>query len=542
MCLDASALRALNLIDAPGSAGSINKHATLLGFSGHGLSNPCLASKQQDLVETFVDDGSSRRKLQKSIASLEDVVSVYQVILKLPGFLETLKGVQYKHEEHKELIDEIYIKPFQAVNENLIKYGEMVESTLDLEELENHNYVIKPDYDERLSGMVLMLNIVRPARYCFRLTKNDAKAIMWNNKYIELGTVKSGVYFTTKKLKALSMDHQEATHEYQRMQSGLVKEVVSITLSSGSSGLILCDARHPCLEVQDDIISFILNDVEMVKDKIISSSDSQLKGVSTIMAEMLETASILRSATQDSLIIIDELGRGTSMYDGFGLAWHIAPHIRTFCLSATHFHDLTALNQELPHVKNLHVVAHVNQEDASVLREKDITLLYKVKPGVSDQSFSIHVAQLANFTENVVKLTKWKADELEDFTTGNCHKKRQESVTLMFAEQSHRSLTSWHVIMPEEVVEICCFWGDAWTWEEEVKGYSSFVGVVPDNMLEKLTWRFLLKSAHDNDDKEYEPDCQSVVSQISRLIKSMSNEGGPGRRWIEDGVIWSFII
>ncbi|KAG1800485.1 DNA mismatch repair protein MutS [Suillus plorans] len=245
MRLDASALRALNLIDAPGSAGSINKHATLLGFSGHGLSNPCLASKRQDLVETFVDDGSSRRKLQddylklmpdlhrlskrfkKSIASLEDVVSVYQVILKLPGFLETLEGVQYKHKEHKELIDEIYIKPFQAVNENLVKYGEMVESTLDLEELENHNYAIKPDYDERLSGMVLMLNIVRPARYCFRLTE---ESIMRNNKYIELGTVKSGVYFTTKKLKALSMDHQEATHEYQRMQSGLVKEVVSINL------------------------------------------------------------------------------------------------------------------------------------------------------------------------------------------------------------------------------------------------------------------------------------------------------------------------
>ncbi|KAG1815227.1 DNA mismatch repair protein [Suillus subaureus] len=570
MRLDASALRALNLIDAPGSAGSINKHATLLGLLnkcktaqgtrllGTWLKQPLInlheIRKRQDLVETFVDDGSSRRTLQddylklmpdlhrlskrfkKSVASLEDVVRTYQVVLKLPGLLETLEGVQYEHEEHKELIDEVYIKPFQTVNDNLVKYGEMVESTLDLEELENHNYAIKPDYDERLQTLADKLVEIRDGLdaehraagkdldldldkklhlensqnygYCFRLTKNDAKAIMRNSKYIELGTVKSGVYFTTKKLKALSTDHQETTHEYQRTQSGLVKEVVSIAstytpvlenldhiiahldvilsfahvsvnapepyvkpkvLDKGTSGLILRDARHPCLEVQDDI-SFIPNDVEMVKgegefqiitgpnmggkstyirqvgvialmaqtgcfvpcseatlpifDSVlcrVGAGDSQLKGVSTFMAEMLETASILRSATQDSLIIIDELGRGTSTYDGFGLAWsiseHIASHIRAFCLFATHFHELTALDQELPHVKNLHVVAHVNQEDASAPRERDITLLYKVEPGVSDQSFGIHVAQLANFPENVVKLAKRKADELEDFAT-----------------------------------------------------------------------------------------------------------------------------
>ncbi|KAG1859584.1 DNA mismatch repair protein [Suillus subalutaceus] len=555
MRLDASALRALNLIDAPGSAGSINKHATLLGLLnkcktaqgtrllGTWLKQPLInlheIRKRQDLVETFVDDGSSRRTLQddylklmpdlhrlskrfkKSIASLEDVVRAYQVVLKLPGLLEALEGVQYEHEEHKELIDEVYIKPFQTVNDNLVKYGEMVESTLDLEELENHNYAIKPDYDERLQALADKLVEIRDGLdaehratgkdldldlekklhlensqnygYCFRLTKNDAKAIMRNSKYIELGTVKSGVYFTTKKLKALSTDHQETTHEYQRTQSGLVKEVVSIAstytpvlenldhiiahldvilsfahvsvnapepyvkpkvLEKGY-GLILRDARHPCLEVQDDI-SFIPNDVEMVKgegefqiitgpnmggkstyirqvgvialmaqtgcfvpcseatlpifDSVlcrVGAGDSQLKGVSTFMAEMLETASILRSATQDSLIIIDELGRGTSTYDGFGLAWsiseHIASNIRAFCLFATHFHELTALDQELPHVKNLHVVAHVNQEDASAPRERDITLLYKVEPGVSDQSFGIHVAQLANFPENVVK-------------------------------------------------------------------------------------------------------------------------------------------
>ncbi|KAH7916001.1 DNA mismatch repair protein [Hygrophoropsis aurantiaca] len=570
MRLDASALRALNLIDAPGSAGSINKNATLLGLLnkcktaqgtrllGTWLKQPLVnlhgIQMRQNLVEIFVDDGAARRTLQddylklmpdmhrlskrfkKSIASLEDVVRVYQVVLKLPGFLELLEGLEVQQEEYKSLLEDQYICQLREYNGNLAKYAEMVEQTLDLDELDRHNYAIKPDYDPRLQKLAgklletrdgldrehratsrdldleldkkLHLENSQSYGYCFRLTKNDAKVINRNKKYIELGTVKSGVYFTTKTLKELASDYQETTDEYSRMQSGLVKEVVSIAstyapvlesldhviahldvilsfahvsvnapesyvkptvLERGTSGLILKEARHPCLEVQDDI-SFIPNDVEMVKNEgefqiitgpnmggkstyirqvgvialmaqigcfvpcseatlpifdsvlcRVGAGDSQLKGVSTFMAEMLETASILRSATKDSLIIIDELGRGTSTYDGFGLAWaiseHIASQIRAFCLFATHFHELTALDQEIPHVKNLHVVAHVSQEDQSAPQDRDITLLYKVQPGVSDQSFGIHVAKLANFPENVVKLAKRRADELEDFST-----------------------------------------------------------------------------------------------------------------------------
>lgn len=101
------------------------------------------------------------------------------------------------------------------------------------------------------------------------------------------------------------------------------------------------------------------------------------------------------------------------------IARHIATTIHAFCLFATHFHELTALDQQISHVKNLHVVAHVTQTGNNT-HDRDIALLYKVEPGehnfprvrlrtdpmlgVSDQSFGIHVAELANFPENVVKV------------------------------------------------------------------------------------------------------------------------------------------
>ena len=102
---------------------------------------------------------------------------------------------------------------------------------------------------------------------------------------------------------------------------------------------------------------------------------------------------------------MDELGRGTSTNEGFGLAWAIAEFIATeincFCLFATHFHEMTAMEAELPNVKNLFV---------SALAVGD-----KVKEGVIDRSYGIHVAEMLKFPEEVLKEAKALASELENF-------------------------------------------------------------------------------------------------------------------------------
>lgn len=132
----------------------------------------------------------------------------------------------------------------------------------------------------------------------------------------------------------------------------------------------------------------------------VGASDSQMRGVSTFMAEMLDTNSILRKAGPRSLVIIDELGRGTSTQDGFGIAWAACERLATIpgctTLFATHFHELTTLSQEREDVTNLHTSA--------MFSDGRIHMMYQVQEGPSDKSFGVQVAALAQFPEEIIKV------------------------------------------------------------------------------------------------------------------------------------------
>jgi DNA mismatch repair protein MSH2 len=248
-------------------------------------------------------------------------------------------------------------------------------------------------------------------------------------------------------------------------------------------------ARHPCVELMD-AVHFVPNDYEIVRGEShfnivtgpnmggkstfirtvgciaimaqcgafvpcesaelsfcdavlarVGAGDAVQKGVSTFMAEMLEAAVILRQATPASLVIIDELGRGTSTFDGYGIAWSISEYLlsksASMVLFATHFHELTQLATKHTGVANRHVTAHVDPDSSQVV------MLYNVEHGPCTRSFGVHVAAMAGFPEDVLTFAKRKSEELEGDLGAEATQQarsRARSAARLFADKQPPSL------------------------------------------------------------------------------------------------------
>jgi DNA mismatch repair protein MutS len=145
----------------------------------------------------------------------------------------------------------------------------------------------------------------------------------------------------------------------------------------------------------------------------VGASDELTRGQSTFMVEMTETANIINNATEKSLVILDEVGRGTSTYDGLSLAWAITEHIATKLkcrtLFATHYHELTELAELFENIKNCNVSV---REWAG-----EVVFLHKILPGGTDKSYGIHVAKLAGLPKSILERSSEILQELESTFT-----------------------------------------------------------------------------------------------------------------------------
>jgi DNA mismatch repair protein MutS len=179
----------------------------------------------------------------------------------------------------------------------------------------------------------------------------------------------------------------------------------------------------------------------------IGASDDLASGRSTFMVEMTETANILHNATPFSLVLMDEIGRGTSTYDGLSLAWacaeHLASAIGAYTLFATHYFELTALPETLAGVQNVHLDA-IEHGDR-------IVFLHAVKDGPANRSYGLQVAALAGIPTAVVAEAKKRLNELENSKIIQHKQKDIEQFSLFQSIPTHPALDQLKELDPDSI-------------------------------------------------------------------------------------------
>ena len=471
----------LNECEASTSTGT--SAAVAASSPSAGASTPA-AAPHSKYVSELTTISNQLRQLKGLAVAVLDMSLAPREFMVLSTFDETLVDVKNRIDDVADAVKE----EFAAMNEEWSSFSGKPLNSVRLE-----------DQDYKTSGGLY-----------FRLpSTNDEKTLREKMPHVLIHQIlKNGVYFSTKELRRLGETQQSLKDEYRSAMRGVVDNAMAVartyapvfehavtviaeldvlmsfahvaatspkgyvrpTMTDSNedgAGIFLEDARHPCVELQDDV-EFIPNDYKMefgksqfhiitgpnmggkstyirglgaivamaqvgsfvpcsaatinVVDAIlcrVGAGDAQQLGISTFMAEMLEASAILQTATKRSLIIVDELGRGTSTFDGFGLAWAISKYIvdTVGCCTqfATHFHELTALEEEGRGVVNFHVSAQETSDTGDGRNADGLVFLYKVNPGPCLQSFGIQVAEMAKIPGGVIAEAKRKAKELENF-------------------------------------------------------------------------------------------------------------------------------
>lgn len=212
-----------------------------------------------------------------------------------------------------------------------------------------------------------------------------------------------------------SVDNASAHATVSQGAAGAVTGRVQIITGPNMAGKSTYIRQAALLTIMSQMGSFVpASEARIgIADRVfarVGASDELGKGQSTFMVEMTETARILNSATDRSVVILDEIGRGTSTYDGISLAWSITEHLHdeTRCrtMFATHYHELTDLTQTLKHASNWHVAVQESNED--------VVFLHRVIEGAAGRSYGIHVAKLAGVPRTVTERAAKILEALEN--------------------------------------------------------------------------------------------------------------------------------
>ncbi|MGB8339087.1 MAG: DNA mismatch repair protein MutS [Burkholderiales bacterium] len=192
--------------------------------------------------------------------------------------------------------------------------------------------------------------------------------------------------------------------------------------------------------------SAIIGPIDQIFTRI-GAADDLAGGRSTFMVEMTEAANILNNATQNSLVLLDEIGRGTSTFDGLSLAWAIARHLaektRSYTLFATHYFELTRLSEDLPQIANAHLDA--------VEHHDKIVFLHSLEDGPANQSYGLQVAQLAGVPRGIVSAAKKRLAQLENQSHGNTHQPDLFTLPVVPDVELHAAIEKLQALKPDEL-------------------------------------------------------------------------------------------
>ena len=301
---------------------------------------------------------------------------------------------------------ERYITPELKEHENLILEAQTKSTELEYQLFVKLREEVKKDISalQKLGAQVAELDVfcsfaqvAEENNYCrpsFHTDNQDVKVVLGRHPVVEK-VMKSGSYIPNDIKLANDTDIYLITGPNMSGKSTYMRQMALIAVMAQVGSFVPADSAD--LPIFDQIFTRI------------GAADDLISGQSTFMVEMTEANEALQNATKRSLVLFDEIGRGTATYDGMALAGAIVQYLHdevgAKVLFATHFHELTALEQTLPRLKNIHVGA--TEENGKLI------FLHKILPGPADQSYGIHVAQLAGLPRKVLRQATKLLNRLE---------------------------------------------------------------------------------------------------------------------------------